>query len=576
LYFKCHSSIKPNVMKKRTYLSWLIIVSLTTIYIPTMGQTPLFGVKPVQKTNNQQLSISLPFVEDWSSSSFETNGWTTECDNWEINNQQGNPGSTAEFKWDPLLQNNYSCSLTSDIFIGSQLNVGQIFFDFDISLDNRNNTGTELFIVEVFDGTSWEVIATFSNDLGFEWESYHFDITEYARSVNFQIRFRAIGEDSFNLISWFVDNISVYRTCAAPYDLSCCFYWNSGLDFGSLVAWDAPDILFPPLSTWLHWDSGSLFSGIGLMSGGDFSVATRWDTDQLNIYENDTISIVKIHLNDTGLQEIILKIWKGENASELIYKDTLTNITSDNWMEIPIDTILLIPEDEELWVGYTIIGQISTSFPAGTDSGPAIAGYGDMITTDGGAQWDLLSSYGLDYNWNIQVFIETPTASDTASMLGFNVFRRVDEEPDYTFRDFVPFDSLQHYEFREPFVDYNYSICYKVNGIWGLMDDTCVSDYALSYENPYEDLVCIWGVDILELNNSEIKIYPNPATNKLTILTNNETSINEINIYNQLGQNILQIKHPTKSIDVSMLEGGVYIIELITNEYRTRQKLLIR
>lgn len=564
-------------MKKFFALSCLLIVLSSLLFFHAVGQTSLFRAKPVQKINSQQLSISLPFVEDWSSASFETHSWVTECDNWVINNQQGNPGSTAEFKWDPRLQNDYSCNLTSDILTGSQLNVGQIFFDFDIRLDNRNNTGNELFFVEVFDGSSWISLTSFSNDLGFDWESHHFDITEYARSVDFQIRFRATGQDSFDIISWFVDNISIYRSCAAPYDLSLQIYWHSDFDYGSLVAWEAPDILFPPQSTWLHWDNGSMYSGIGLTTGIPFSVATRWDENQLNIYENDTISKVKIHLNDTSFQEIVLKIWSGANASELIYKDTLDEITSEDWMEIPIDTILLIPENEELWVGYTIIGQIVGAYPAGVDAGPAIAGYGDMITTDGGIQWDPLSSFGLDYNWNIQVFLETSTASDTASMLGFNVFRKLDEEPAYTFLDFVPFDSLQHYEFMDPWnYSWNSNFCYKVNGVWGLMGDTCISDYALSYENPYENSVCILWDDIHDLNNEQIKFYPNPATNQLTISTNNGIPIKIINIYNQLGQNVLYIKQPTGSIDVSRLGEGIYIVEIVFDKHRIRKKLMIK
>jgi hypothetical protein len=463
----------------------------------------------------------------------------------------------------------------SDDIIGSQIHVGQIFFDFDIRLDNRNNTGTELLIVEVFDGTSWETITTFSNDLGFDWERHHFDITEHARNHDFQIRFRATGENSFNILSWFVDNISVYRTCAAPEDLSFSFYWNSGLDFGSSGTWNAPDILFPPQSTWMHWDNGYLYTGVGLLSGGNFSVAARWDVDQLNIYENDTIKKVKIHLQDTGFQNIVLKIWKGENASELIYEDTLTDVTSETWMEILIDTVLLVPEDEELWVGYTIIGQISTSYPPGADSGPAVAGYGDLISTDG-ISWDLLSSYGQNYNWNIQVYIKTPELSDTSSMLGFNVFRKMDEEPNYTFRDFVPFDSLQLYEFKDPWnYNWDYQICYKVNGVWGLQGDTCISNYALDIYS-VDNFVCILGVGIHDLNNKQIKIYPNPATNKLTISTNTDTPIREVIIYNQLGQNVLQINEPHNSIDVSMLENGIYIIEIVTNERTFRNKLLIR
>ena len=561
-------------MKKFFTLSCLLIVILSFLSFPAIGQTSLFSVKPIQNTENQQLTISLPFIEDWSSASFETNGWATECDNWEINNQQGNPGSTAEFKWDPMLQNDYSCSLTSDILLGNQLNVGQIYFDFDIRLDNRNNTGSELFFVEVFDGSSWISLTSFSNDLGFDWESHHFDITEYARSVDFQIRFRATGENSFDILSWFVDNISIYRSCAAPYDLTAWGEWNGQSTFGCMVQWSAPDILFPAQDVWLHWDDGSLFSGIGLTTGDPFSVATRWDTDQLALYKNDTISMVKIHLNDTSIQNIILKIWKGENASELIYLDTLTDITSDTWMEIPVDTILLVPEDEELWVGYSIAGYEIGLYPAGTDNGPAIAGYGDMITTDG-IQWDPLSGFGLNYNWNIQVYIKTPESSDTSSILGFNVFRQLNFEPNFTFYSFVPFTGTQNHEFFDISVSMDDFICYKVNGVWGLMGDTCISDYALD-EDLFDDYICWMQSGMQTSNQSQIKIYPNPATNKLTISTNNETPIEEINIYNQLGQNALQIIQPTGSIDVSKLESGVYIIELITDEYKIRKKLMIR
>ena len=561
-------------MKKHNYLAWAVTILFTAIYFPTIGQTSLFGVKPIQKTNNQQLSVSLPFVEDWSSASFETNGWTTECNNWEIINQQGNHSFTAAFNGNPQLQNNYSCSLVSDVFIGSQINVGQIFFNFDIRLDNNSNTGEEFLFVEVFNGSSWISLASFSNDLGFDWESSHIDITEYARSIDFQIRFTATGQNSLDVNSWFIDNISVYRSCAAPNDINVVIYWNSGDDYGNLVSWEAPDILFPPQSTWLHWDNGVIEDGIGLTNGGNFSVATRWDTDQLDIYENDTISKIKIHLSDTSFQNIVLKIWKGENASELIYKDTLTNITSENWMEIPIDTVLLVPDEEELWVGYTIIGQIAGLYPAGVDSGPSIAGYGDMITTDG-IQWDHLTSYGLNYNWNIQVYIETFESSDTASMLGFNVFRKLSEEPDYTFLDFIAFTGEQNCEFREPFIENN-TICYKVNGVWGLQGDTCISDYANSYGYPNDDFACILGLGINDLNNKKINIYPNPATNKLNIFTNNEMPINEINIYNQLGQSVLHIKQPDDLIDVSMLEKGIYIIELVFENSRVREKLVIK
>ncbi|MCK4288138.1 MAG: T9SS type A sorting domain-containing protein, partial [Bacteroidales bacterium] len=62
---------------------------------------------------------------------------------------------------------------------------------------------------------------------------------------------------------------------------------------------------------------------------------------------------------------------------------------------------------------------------------------------------------------------------------------------------------------------------------------------------------------------SEFSIYPNPAKKEICISVKNGTIINEVNIYNQIGQKVLQKKRITSSIDVSKLRQGMYIIELV-------------
>ena len=74
----------------------------------------------------------------------------------------------------------------------------------------------------------------------------------------------------------------------------------------------------------------------------------------------------------------------------------------------------------------------------------------------------------------------------------------------------------------------------------------------------------------------EFSIYPNPAKNELFILSNNSQTIKEINIYNHVGQQVLHEKRITNTIDVSKLQQGMYIIELVSNESRIREKLIIR
>lgn len=76
-------------------------------------------------------------------------------------------------------------------------------------------------------------------------------------------------------------------------------------------------------------------------------------------------------------------------------------------------------------------------------------------------------------------------------------------------------------------------------------------------------------------SKAEIKLYPNPAKNILTI-EKGDFSISEIVITNALGQTIKVIKTKnanSKKIDISSLSNGIYNIKIITdkNEAFTKQ-----
>ncbi len=75
---------------------------------------------------------------------------------------------------------------------------------------------------------------------------------------------------------------------------------------------------------------------------------------------------------------------------------------------------------------------------------------------------------------------------------------------------------------------------------------------------------------------STISLYPNPASQKLHIKVCKGIKIKEVFIYNQFGQKVLIENLITNIIDVSILERGSYIIELVTEEYKIREKLIIK
>jgi hypothetical protein len=73
---------------------------------------------------------------------------------------------------------------------------------------------------------------------------------------------------------------------------------------------------------------------------------------------------------------------------------------------------------------------------------------------------------------------------------------------------------------------------------------------------------------------TKIQIYPNPATNSLTIDNKNNTPINSISIADTNGRNVLETKNVTSTIDISNLSNGIYFVRLATDAGNVTKKLV--
>jgi len=71
--------------------------------------------------------------------------------------------------------------------------------------------------------------------------------------------------------------------------------------------------------------------------------------------------------------------------------------------------------------------------------------------------------------------------------------------------------------------------------------------------------------------NEQIKIYPNPANNKITINANN---VVEVKLFDVLDKQIINTKD--KEIDISNFNDGVYFIQVLTNQNRYTQKIIVQ
>jgi Flp pilus assembly pilin Flp len=80
-------------------------------------------------------------------------------------------------------------------------------------------------------------------------------------------------------------------------------------------------------------------------------------------------------------------------------------------------------------------------------------------------------------------------------------------------------------------------------------------------------------LSLTEFNSTLFAMYPNPTKNQFTIQLDNSNVLENINIYNNLGQLVLTSKE--LMVNTSTLSVGLYVVELETNKGKASKKLII-
>ncbi|MFO8128498.1 MAG: T9SS type A sorting domain-containing protein, partial [Bacteroidales bacterium] len=440
----------------------------------------------------------------------------------------------------------------------------------------------------------WYQVAEFDNaDGSFDWTSNHLDITGSAFGQIFRVRFVAEGVNSTDVQSWFVDNIEVYRTCSGPNNLE--IEQEDCVDLN--LSWNSPYVCGggsgpgPGPGEWLAWDDGENTGGIGLTGGGVFSVASHWDPDMLTAYDGMSITKIRfVPFENAASTTFTLMVWEGANAGTLLYEEDLDNLLLGEWNEIELQTAIPIDVTKELWFGYTVDSPDGEN-PAGHDAGPAVAGYGDMITLDGVA-WDPLSSFGpqFDVNWNLQAYVEstdgeataltplvdrteytTPNAELSAekgegivAVPAGNANRELQGYNIHLNGEFLDFTADTTYLYT---VDSNDTYTFDVVAVY----EDCESDTAATESI---EVVCV-GINEL-LGEDNIAIYPNPATDVLNVVASDDITF--VTVMNNVGQvvyNSKVVEENTLEITTTGFEAGVYMIKVETADDVMIKKVII-
>lgn len=162
--------------------------------------------------------FDLPFEENWGPGSFSLNDWEISSDNWLISADTGNSPPAALFE--PIDQmTDYEETLESYYLNAYGMTEGKIYLAYDIHLSSAQNSGTEHFLVQVWNHESemYDTVLEYNNLQGsFGWHRDTINIKAFSMGKVFRIRFVATGENSSYINYWGIDNISIYRKCDIP------------------------------------------------------------------------------------------------------------------------------------------------------------------------------------------------------------------------------------------------------------------------------------------------------------------------------------------------------------------------
>ncbi len=566
--------------------------------------------------------FTIPFFEDWGVGTFAFNNWTfnENSDNWSISSQEGEPAPSAEFTWDPLLENDYSSTLTSYPIIVDYLTEGDLFLDFDIKLIDRNSTGNEKMLVEIYDGTIWHLAAEFANSGKEGFTNNLINITQYAIGNAINIRFNATGQNSFDIISWYIDNVNVYRECVAPTDLTGQYIWISPTEIGAEICWEG--YIAPSSSQWFYYDDETIEYVWGSTSDWDVDIAIKIEQDDLINFDGAAITQYRAFVDSRllGVGTISVKVYQGDNPnpSAPIYEEDVTSqfIAGDDWNDFMFSQAVLIDINQPLWMGMYFTGPDDTYGPGITSQMDSYDPNGDLLWNAG--SWDHIQNQGISNRaWLLRGFVTTSYGStvaigstninplpvqtglstvgtfvsthaslstlevnNTRSEVTFNIYRKGGAS-DYVLLAIVPSESgTGSYCYYDTDVFYPTEYCYKVTASYESATDYCESAPANAYELPMNDHVCVFNSPINVDNPNEatlINVYPNPATDEVHI--NSTLPIQNINVVNYFGQSVYTSETSNSSshkLNTTLYSSGIYLIQIETDMGITTRKVIIK
>ena len=510
--------------------------------------------------------VSLPYLETFDGNSPDCWTFIDGQGNWGFTSTSYGPPSSpsgpphATFNWSPSITN-YSHSLVSPL-IDATGTTEVVLVDFLLFLNNFNDANINKMTVEfkAFDNDDWILLEEFSSQgqgsNNVEFVRVEEPLTGMAGQV-FQLRFRAHGENSFSINGWGLDDIHIYagsdpEPCLAPTDLVI----TDITDAGATIDWQAGNVEtewnlvygetgFDPDTDGILVEGITVkpYDIIELEHNTEYSVYVRavcgdelspW-SESASFMTEPTILIVNATASENGTidPEGEIEIVKGESLIFAFMPDDHYHI-----IDVSVDGVSVMDEvdmeDGVFGEGHYHMLNVEDHHHIHAEF--AVNHYQIDVTAEP-AEGGTVTGEG-SHAWNSAVTLEASAAADYMFLHWTEAGVVVHDSDSYTF---------------------------MVDG-----DRELVAHFQLT-------------VDVDEIpGSSGIRVYPNPASDKVQIVFNDNLN-DDINIlllnlqgqivfeYNLMDENVKEYGMSLEGID-----AGIYFLKVDTSVGTHYEKLIVR
>ena len=361
--------------------------------------------------------------------------------------------------------------------------------------------------------------------------------------------------------------------CDPPVKLEGENYLDANGEYGALISWgERPE----PVNHWLRYDDGAFKTSLG--SDALIFWSIRFEAEDLADYVGMSLSKVSLFDVSAGTYQLWVYVGGDEAPRTPVRSQNMILSGTNAWHEEALVPAFEVPENEPIWI---VVGQQGLNRPAAAcaDMGNP---NGRWVSQDG-ATWFDMHHFNMYYTWMLRAFVTNqsgrpvPIANDGFSLQHYNLYRSYDNMG-YQQIATVPFaEGQDFYQYRDVLVDDgHHEFYYRLTAVY-LSDegDTCESDYAASLWHPEDNYVWVddhWLVPAC--HDSEVEVYPNPASDVLFIEGHR---LKSVAVFNALGQKLLEeaCNADALQLHLSGWSDGLYWLRVATQNGVAVQRFVI-